>query len=811
MKRLLFLVILLSAQAAFSQVRTPKIGYVYPAGGQRGTTFEVLVGGRQISRCNDVLISGAGVRGRIVRSYGQMGIVGSDDGQVARFLYDEAKKYVETGETKIPVLKAVQQRIDREIQKHKEKDGTDLSLPGPETVVDRHPYLYLLVDPNADALQTVFYEYLAPRPVRRPPEALGQGVHLEITIDPDAEPGDRDFRLLVGGVLSPPVRFLVGTLPEVSELEPNDAAYKKLDTLELWGRYLSQAPKTIRQLETLELPVVVNGQIRNGDVDRFTFHAVKGQKLVLGVRARHLVPYLADGVPGWFEAAVTLYDPDGKKIVGASSYRHEPDPVLTVEIPKNGVYAVEIQDSIFRGREDFVYRLSIAETPLVTSVFPLGGSTKSSTGANIDGWNLREKIAVLDTDGKSGIFEKKFLGNVWLPYPIRYAVDSLPEQREAEPNDMPKKASRIKLPVIVNGRIDSVDDVDFFTFTGKKGDIVVLDVAARSLNSPLDASLELLGGNGEIIAQNDDRADCNGPNIGLETHHADPYIMTELPKDGTYTVRLYNIMRRGGPEFGYRLRISKPRPDFAVYCEPTSVNFLGAIQPLAIHIIRKDGFDGEIRLRVNEKRSGDGFRLDGTRIPPGVDRINVTLLASPAWDGKPKEIFLEAIGQSDNREIVRPVTAVDDWEQAFIYHHLVPAESLMISRISSRRGMPPGAGFAQPPKETMVLDRNGGTVKLVFSLIPLPDHPKARQAAEERKNILSRTTFSPHQLPPDFSVVKTEVEDRRIVIHVQYPKAGDTNPGEGNLVIAMTVKPDLKKSETVPIGVLPAVAYRFRE
>ena len=50
-----------------------------------------------------------------------------------------------------------------------------------------------------------------------------------------------------------------------------------------------------------------------------------------------------------------------------------PIPVLYYEIPADGEYVVEIKDAIYRGREDFVYRITIGELPFVTSIFPLGG------------------------------------------------------------------------------------------------------------------------------------------------------------------------------------------------------------------------------------------------------------------------------------------------------------------------------------------------------------------------------------------------------------------------------------------------------
>ena len=134
------------------------------------------------------------------------------------------------------------------------------------------------------------------------------------------------------------------------------------------------APRTGEQpILDVQLPAVVNGQILSGQVDRYRFAAKKGQHLVLAVSAQQLVPYIADAVPGWFQAAITLSDEQGKELAYAGSYRFHPDPVLHYEVPRDGKYVVEINDSVFRGREDFVYRMALGELPFVTGIFPLGG------------------------------------------------------------------------------------------------------------------------------------------------------------------------------------------------------------------------------------------------------------------------------------------------------------------------------------------------------------------------------------------------------------------------------------------------------
>src|SRR5208283_3965581 len=53
------------ASAAQAQPR-PYIGYVYPAGGQQGTTFQIRLGGQMLDGVRDVHVSGAGVRAKVV-------------------------------------------------------------------------------------------------------------------------------------------------------------------------------------------------------------------------------------------------------------------------------------------------------------------------------------------------------------------------------------------------------------------------------------------------------------------------------------------------------------------------------------------------------------------------------------------------------------------------------------------------------------------------------------------------------------------------------------------------------------------------
>jgi hypothetical protein len=178
----------------------------------------------------------------------------------------------------------------------------------------------------------------------------------------------------------------------------------------------------------ISLPGVVNGQILPGAVDRFRFAARRGQRLVIAASARALIPYLPDAVPGWFQATLALYDGKGKELAYDDDFRFNPDPVLYYEIPADGDYAIAIKDSLYRGREDFVYRITVGELPFVTSIFPLGCRAGERAAIELQGWNLPATKLTMDTKGKKpGIYPVSVQGKGLVSNRLPFIVDTLPE------------------------------------------------------------------------------------------------------------------------------------------------------------------------------------------------------------------------------------------------------------------------------------------------------------------------------------------------------------------------------------------------
>ena len=159
-------------------------------------------------------------------------------------------------------------------------------------------------------------------------------------------------------------------------------------------------------------------------------------------------------------------------------------------------------------------------------------------------------------------------------------------------------------------------DCDFFSFEAAVGDTIVAEVNARRLDSPLDSALSLTDSDGRQVAFNDDHDDKSN---GLNTHHADSYLAVTLPASGRYFVKLCDIQQKGGVEYAYRLRLSSPRPDFALRLVPSIVNVRpGTSVPVTVFALRRDGFDGEITLSLVNAPAG--FKLSGSPIAAKRDQ-----------------------------------------------------------------------------------------------------------------------------------------------------------------------------------------------
>jgi hypothetical protein len=356
-------------------------------------------------------------------------------------------------------------------------------------------------------------------------------------------------------------------------------------------------------------------------------------------------------------------------------YRFHPDPVLLFKVPEDGQYVVEIKDAIYRGRPDFVYRITLGELPYITGVFPLGAPAGATATVKLSGWNLPADTLTIDAqDMTPGLRPLSVRKGGMTSNTLPFSVDTLPECLEREPSDSNPAAQAVTLPVIVNGRIDRPDDWDVFRFEGRAGQEIIAEVRARRLESPLDSVLELFDAAGSRLAFNDDHEDKFDH---LRTHHADSLIRFTLPADGIYEVRLGDARSHGGSEYAYRLRLSEPRPDFEVRVAPSCIHGITwRLNPFIVYVLRKDGFNGEIALRLRDDPFG--LALSGGVVPEGQDQIRLTLAIAQLLSPDPIRLCLEGRALIDGQEVVHRAVPADEMTQAFFYKHVVPANELTL-------------------------------------------------------------------------------------------------------------------------------------
>jgi hypothetical protein len=529
-----------------------QLGYAFPGGAQRGSEQQIVLGGQNLGGPQEVYISGEGVEVSVVTFLRTVRNLNTEQ----RYLAADALMNAWLGQLEQEGLDAdaVAERREQMIKgypwnvlKNKDLDLTAAKMPP-------HPLLQDLESRSLAELiharQVVFF----PNTKLQLNRQLGELVLLTVRVAPDAPLGRRELRLRTRQKLTNPIVFEIGDLPEVRELEPNDTAAHEIAK--------RPALKDLIEPSIHELPVLLNGTIMPGDIDRFRFRAKAGQHLVADVAARRLVPFLADAVPGWFQAVVAIYDSAGKELAYADDHGINPDPRLEFQVPADCEYEIGIRDAIYRGRDDFVYRIDLRELretkapakpapPPEWVKLPSTLEGQIATGKQVDRYRI---------DGKAG--------------------------------------QRITAEVIA------------------RQDGSPLDALLRLR----DAEGKVLAWNDDHISKDEH---LHLDPRGTTTHHADPYLMTTLPAKGSYFIEVSDAQGHGGPEHRYRLRLAPATPDFALRATPASLHFRpGERQAMCIYVLRKNGFAGPVKLSTSE---GFSFAGNAT-IPAGEHSVWVTIV-----------------------------------------------------------------------------------------------------------------------------------------------------------------------------------------
>ncbi|MDA1164037.1 MAG: PPC domain-containing protein [Planctomycetota bacterium] len=386
-----------------------------------------------------------------------------------------------------------------------------------------------------------------------------------ITSSPKARPGLCWLRFFNAEGATAQIPFVLGRLPEVVEVEPNNEVSKA---------------------QLIEKSSVVNAKLGEAnDVDVYAVPLKKGQTLVAQIDANWRLGFPVDPVMQILSANGT--------VIEQVDDDHGFDPIIAFEAPTDGTWLVRVfgfpatpNSTIrFAGGADYIYRLTLTTESFVNHCLPLAVQSGSDTLVTLTGWNLSKTLTEpfsVDMATLPGLTHAE------LSQLIPLSIVDEPVLVVAEPCNSDKPLS-ITTPMTVCGVIDQPRDEDFVTFSAKKGEVLVIDVESRSLGYPLDPVVTVLDSEGKVVIESDDAV----------RNEFDSRLKFAPKADGEYTVRIRDLFGNGGWRFAWRMSIRPSLPSVNMTLKSDTFTAIpGTPLEIPVAIARLEGFKEEITITV---------------------------------------------------------------------------------------------------------------------------------------------------------------------------------------------------------------------
>ncbi len=491
-----------------------------------------------------------------------------------------------------------------------------------------------------------------PPPMKTPPRpAVTQ---FKVTIAPDVSPGYYDVRLVNKWGVSNPRVFVVGSLNEVMEKEPNN---------------------DVDQAQRVTLGTTVNGVISAPtDVDYFVFAAKKGQRIV--------VSCLGASIDSRINPELKIYDSAGREVASRRP-RPEDDAVLCFTVPADGDYVTRLcQFTYTQGGPEFFYRLSFSTGPWISAVFPPAVEPGKTTAVTLYGHNLPggqpagrrakllEQLTVPVAAPSDALSPQRLNYHGHVPpetaivdgfeYQLRtpggasnsvlLALSQAPLALAKGDNVTADKAQKVTVPCEIAGQIAGRRQRHWYVFHARKGEVYTIEMLSHRLGAPTDMYFVLRSAVNpkqkvDITRQDDDPLDL-GKNQ-LYTPSRDPQAFRfVVPADGPYELGVGSHLSatQFGPDHVYCVRITPERPDYRLVAMAADENRPDTCQlgqggnaHLMVFVWRHDGFKGDIALSVEGLPTGVTCKPQVAT--PGLKHILLVLSAdanAPIYTGEIK-------------------------------------------------------------------------------------------------------------------------------------------------------------------------------
>jgi hypothetical protein len=498
---------------------------------------------------------------------------------------------------------------------------------------------------------------------------------FKVTIPADMPVGIYDVRAVGKWGITNPRAFAVGDLAEVMEKEPNN---------------------DVDKAQKVELNTTINGNIgATTDVDYSVFTGKKGQRV--------LVICEASSIDSKLNPLVEVYTTKGLRLAGNSQY-FDRNAVVDCILPDDGDYLVRLSDFAYQaGGAAYFYRLSITTAPWIDAVYPPAvekgkPATLTLFGRNLPGGKIEpgltysgrpmEKAQVQYNPMAMGPGKDNLLDFKGLLLPPTVALEGT-EFRVKNPtgssnpalltftdapvvlangkNNALDQAQKVNLPCTVCGILEKEGEQDWYSFAGKKGDVLSFECFGDRLGSPRGFHLQVRkvdGKDNPIVATFETNPEFPAPNQGFTFDTEDPKGKFAIPTDGDYLLQVttHGGQKATGARVVYRVDLNKEKPDFRLLLVENENDHAGSFtvnkggsQEIYVHLIRQDGFDGEVLLEA------EGLPSGVTCVPQVVGpKIKKGTLVVQAAEGAPDSagpIKIKGTALIDGKAVVRPAQA----------------------------------------------------------------------------------------------------------------------------------------------------------
>jgi hypothetical protein len=433
---------------------------------------------------------------------------------------------------------------------------------------------------------------------------------LTISTSADARPGLYWLRFFNAEGATAQMPFVLGRLPEVVEVEPNN---------------------DVAKAQAIEQSMMINAKLgAANDVDVYAVTLKKGQTLVAQVDANWRLGFPVDPI-------IQVLTANGTVIEQVDD-DHGFDPMIAFAAPADGTWLVRVfgfpaapNSTIrFAGGADYLYRLTLTTGPVANHVEPAAVQSGNETSVKLVGWNLPDTLSQpikIDAGALPGFTHAE------LPHEVSLTLVDEPVLIADEPCNAEKPLA-VTVPATVCGAIDEPGDEDSFRFSAKKGEVLVIASESRSLGHPLDTVVTVFDKDGKSLGESDDAV----------RNKADSRLVFSVKADGDYTVRVRDLFEKGGWRFAYRLSIRPRQPSVKLTLKADVFKATpGTPLEIPVTIARNDGFKEEVTISVQDLP--EGATVEPAKSEAKGDTSKAVKLILKTDDAKPFNGPLRIVGQ----------------------------------------------------------------------------------------------------------------------------------------------------------------------